>query len=169
MTNKSNGGIFYSWILVAVGAIVQDKDRVLLVKHKKERGGYWQGKWICPGGKLELGEQIEQGIKREVKEETNLEVELIMPLVPFDRIVKPNEPKGLKNRNKSVAPSTFAAKPQTGLHVIYIDYIARLAGGELKAGSDIGEALWVEKGNIPKIWQELHEDTQRLLKIAGIV
>ena len=154
-----------SHILVAVGAIVQDKDRILLVKHKKERGGYWQGKWICPGGELEFGEEI----KREVREETNLEVELITPLVPFDRIVKTNEPKGLQNRNKSVAPSTFAAKPQTSLHVIYIDYIARLAGGELKAGSDIGEALWVEKGNIPKIWRELHEDTQRLLKIAGVV
>ena len=138
-----------SRILVAVGAIVQDKDRILLVKHKKERGGYWQGKWICPGGELELGEEIKEGIKREVKEETNLEVELITPLVPFARIVKTNE--------------------ETSLHVIYIDYIARLAGGELKAGSDIGEALWVEKGNIPKIWRELHEDTQRLLKIAGIV
>ena len=139
-----------SRILVAVGAIIQDdRGKVLLVKHKKERGGYWQGKWICPGGELELGEQIVDGIRREVKEETNLEIELLTPLIPFDRIVK-------------------TAK-ETSLHVIYIDYIARLVGGELKVGSDIGEALWIEKENIPKIWQELHEDTQRLFKIAGIV
>ena len=58
---------------------------------------------------------------------------------------------------------------RTSLHVIYVDYIARLLGGELKVGSDAGEALWVEKKNIPKIWQELHENTQSLLKIAGIV
>jgi 8-oxo-dGTP diphosphatase len=136
-------------ILIGVGAIIQDdKDRILLVKHKKERGGYWQGKWICPGGRLEYGEQIRDGIKREVKEETNLDIELITPLVPFDRIVTSNK--------------------ETSLHVIYIDYIAKLLGGELKAASDVGEALWVEKKEIPKMWQELHEDTQRLLKIAGI-
>jgi 8-oxo-dGTP diphosphatase len=136
-------------ILVAVGAVIEDdKGRILLVKHKQERGGYWQGKWICPGGELEVGEEIKEGIKREVKEETNLEVELVTPLVPFDRIVK--------------------VDGKTSLHVIYIDYVARVVGGELKVGSDAGEALWVDKKNISKMWQELHEDTQSLLKIAGI-
>ena len=136
-------------ILVAVGAVIEDdKGRILLVKHKQERGGYWQGKWICPGGELEVGEEIKEGIKREVKEETNLEVELVTPLVPFDRIVK--------------------VDGKTSLHVIYIDYVARVVGGELKVGSDAGEALWVDKKNISKMWQELHEDTQSLLKVAGI-
>ena len=138
-----------SYILVAVGAVIHDdNDRILLVKHKKERGGYWQGKWICPGGALELGEEIKEGIRREVKEETNLEIELVRPLIPFDRIVKTNK--------------------ETSLHVIYIDYVAKLLGGELKVASDAGEALWVEKGNIAQIWPELHEDTQRLLEIAGV-
>jgi 8-oxo-dGTP diphosphatase len=136
-------------ILVAVGAVIEDdKGRILLVKHKQERGGYWQGKWICPGGELEVGEEIKEGIKREVKEETNLEVELVTPLVPFDRIVK--------------------VDGKTSLHVIYIDYIARLLGSELKVGSDVGEASWVDKKSISRMWQELHEDTQRLLEIAGI-
>jgi len=139
-----------SYVLVAVGAVILDDDnKILLVKHKKERGGYWQGKWICPGGALELGEEIKEGIKREVREETNLEIELVRPLIPFDRIVKTNE--------------------ETSLHVIYIDYVAKLLGGELNVASDVGQALWVEKTNIPQIWPELHEDTQRLLKIAGVV
>ena len=139
-----------SYVLVAVGAVIlDDNDKILLVKHKKERGGYWQGKWICPGGALELGEEIKEGIKREVREETNLEIELVRPLIPFDRIVKTNE--------------------ETSLHVIYIDYVAKLLGGELNVASDVGQALWVEKTNIPRIWQDLHEDTRRLLKIAGVV
>lgn len=136
-------------ILVAVGAIIEDdKGRILLVKHKRERGGYWQGKWICPGGELEYGETIEAGIKREVREETNLEIELVEPLVPFERIVK--------------------ERGEITLHVIYIDYLARLCGGELKVSSDAGEALWIERQDLAEIWKELHEDTQRLLRVAGI-
>jgi len=136
-------------IIVAVGAVIEDdEDRVLLVKHKKERGGYWQGKWICPGGALEPGERIVDGIRREVREETNLEIELVAPLTPFERIV--------------------TSDAETTLHVIYIDYTAKLAGGILRVDSDVGQAIWVEKAKISDVWEQLHEDTQRLLENAGI-
>ncbi len=135
-------------IMIGVGAIIEDgAGRILLVKHRPERGGFWQGRWICPGGELELGETIEDGIKREVKEETRLEIDLLEPLYPFDRIVRSDN--------------------KVSLHVIYIDYRARVIGGELKTGSDIGEAIWVEKEHIP--WEELHDDTKRLLQIAKII
>jgi ADP-ribose pyrophosphatase YjhB (NUDIX family) len=137
-------------ILIGVGAIIEDETgRILLVKHIVDRGGFWQGKWICPGGALEPGETIEEGIKREVKEETQLEIDLLTPLPPFDRIVKSND--------------------ETSLHVIYIDYLARLSGGELKPGSDVGEAIWVKKEHIPEMEGELHDDTKRLLQIAKII
>ena len=137
-------------IMIGVGAVIDDgAGRILLVRHTPQRGGFWQGKWICPGGELEFGETIEEGIKREVREETQLEIDLVTPLCPFDRIVRSNE--------------------KVSLHVIYIDYLARLVGGKLKVGSDIGEAIWVEKKRIPQIWDELHDDTKRLLQIAGIV
>ena len=135
---------------MAVGAVIVDgKGRILLVRHKPERGGFWQGKWICPGGELELGEEIGAGIKREIKEETNLEIDLVKPLTPFDRIVKSAE--GIN------------------LHVVYIDYIANLVGGELEVGSDVGEALWVEKDKLGSLWEELHDDTKKLLELAGMV
>lgn len=136
-------------ILIGVGAVIEDESgRILLVKHRRERGGFWQGKWICPGGELELGETIEEGIKREVMEETQLEIELVAPLHPFDRVVK--------------------TANGVSLHVIYIDYLAKLTGGKLKAGDDVGEAVWVKKEELPRIWEELHDDTKRLLQIAGI-
>ena len=139
-----------SQILVAVGAVIEDdKGRILLVKHKPERGGFWQGKWICPGGELELGEKISEGIKREVKEETNLDIALKKPLVPFERIVSSTE--------------------GTSLHVIYIDYVADLVEGDVKVGSDVGEALWIEKQDIGQIWEDIHDDTKKLLKLAGMV
>ncbi len=137
-------------IMIAVGAVIEDAaGRILLVKHVPERGGFWQGKWICPGGRLEFGETIKEGIKREVREETRLEIDLVAPLHPFERVVSSNG--------------------KVSLHVIYIDYLARVTGGKLKPGSDVGEAIWVEKERIPQIWEELHDDTKRLLQIAKIV
>lgn len=137
-------------MMIGVGAVIEDGEgRILLVKHVPERGGFWQGKWICPGGGLELGETIEEGIKREVMEETQLEIDLVCPLPPFDRIVRSNG--------------------EVSLHVIYLDYLARETGGSLKAGDDVGEVVWVERKHIPDIWEELHDDTKRLLQIAGIV
>ncbi len=137
-------------IMIGVGAVIEDDaGRVLLVKHIPERGGFWQDKWICPGGKLEPGETIQEGIKREVREETRLEIDLVAPLPPFDTIVRAND--------------------KVSLHVIYIDYLARVAEGKLKLGSDVGEAIWVEKKRISPMWGELHQDTRRLLQIAKIV
>lgn len=137
-------------IFIAVGAVIEDeKGRVLLVKHVPERGGFWQGKWICPGGGLKYGETIEQGITREVMEETGLEISLTAPLVPFERVV---EDKG-----------------ETVLHVVYIDWLAKVACGELKVGSDVGEAVWAPREDIPQLWEELHDDTKRLLEIAKLV
>ncbi len=137
-------------IMVAVGAIIEDDEgRLLLVRHTRERGGFWQGKWICPGGRLERGEAISDGIKREVLEETNLEVQLLRPLIPFERIV--------------------TEEGETTLHVIYIDYVAQKVAGALRPGSDVGEARWVAKEGLSALWGELHEDTQRLLRIADVI
>jgi len=139
-----------SEIILAVGAVIEDKDgRILLVKHRTERKGYWQGKWICPGGRLELGETLEEGARREVKEETGLDVELGIQIPAFERIVR----EGAK----------------VALHVVYIDFIARVAGGEFAPASDVGEGRWVTRSEMRGMWGELHEDTQRLMKLAGVV
>jgi len=96
-----------------------------------------------------LGERIEDGVRREVREETSLEIKLISPLAPFDRIVE--------------------SEGQTELHVIYISYLAEKSEGNLKPDSDVGEALWATREDILSIWEDLHEDTRRLFQIANIV
>ena len=140
-----------SGIMVAVGAVVVDREnRVLLVQHVEgKKGGFWYGKWICPGGKLRAGESLVEGAAREVKEETNLELEVSRGPFVFERIVKDGS--------------------RTKLHVIYIDYIAKVAGGELKASSDVGLARWFSRKELDQRWAELHEDTQRLLKESGVL
>jgi 8-oxo-dGTP diphosphatase len=137
-------------IIVAVGAVIlDDADRVLLVKHVPGRKSFWQGKWICPGGRLQVGEGIEAGILREIWEETRLHIRLNRPLVPFERIL--HGESGVR------------------LHVIYIDYLAEKIGGELQPADDVGEAVWVPRLQLPMLGEELHVDTRRLLEIAQVM
>jgi ADP-ribose pyrophosphatase YjhB (NUDIX family) len=137
-------------IIIAVGAVILDAaEQVLLVKHVPERNSFWHGKWICPGGRLQVGEGIEAGIRREVWEETHLDIRLKRPLVPFERIIHGDD--GVR------------------LHVIYIDYLAETVGGILQPGDDVGEAVWIPRLQLAALGEALHEDTRRLLEIAQVM
>ncbi len=58
---------------------------------------------------------------------------------------------------------------KTKLHVIYVDFVANVVGGELKASSDVGLARWFSGEELQERWGELHEDTQRLLRESGVL
>jgi ADP-ribose pyrophosphatase YjhB (NUDIX family) len=135
-------------IIVAVGAVIlNEAGEILLVKHLPEREGFWQGKWICPGGKLELGEPIADGILREVAEETAIDIELTEPVPPFERIHR--------------------VDGRLAFHVIYIDYIARVKGKPIpRCGDDVGEAEWFGPEKLARVWDEVHPDTRTLLALA---
>lgn len=71
------------------GLVVDDNDRVLLMKRgpkSKNQIGYW----TQPGGTVEYGETIEAAIKREIREELDIDVELTRFLCYTDHIM-PNE------------------------------------------------------------------------------
>ncbi len=57
--------------IIGVGAVVIDGSKVLLVRRGQEP---LKGEWSLPGGALELGETLQQGVVREVLEETGLTV-----------------------------------------------------------------------------------------------
>lgn len=73
---------------------------------------------------LELGEKLREGIVREVREETGLEVEVFDVLDVFD----------------SIFPDLDG---RTQYHYVLIDFLCRPVGGQLRAGSDVSEAQWV--------------------------
>ena len=52
-----------------VGALIFHNDKLFLMKSYK-----WHGKWVIPGGHIELGETMQEALKREVKEETALDI-----------------------------------------------------------------------------------------------
>lgn len=58
---------------VVVGGVIEDDDKYLLVREAQAK---CYGKWNIPAGHLEPGESIFDGAKREIKEETNCDVEL---------------------------------------------------------------------------------------------
>lgn len=151
-SGRGNGSLGFAQnaIIVAVGAVILDEaQRILLVKHVPERESFWQGKWICPGGRLQVGEGIEAGIHREIWEETHLHIRLNRPLAPFERIIH--------------------GEGGVRLHVVYIDYLAEKIGGALQPGDDVGEAAWIPRPQLALLGEALHMDTRRLLEIAQLM
>jgi 8-oxo-dGTP diphosphatase len=112
--------------IVGVGAVVVDRERVLLVQRGHEPA---KGKWSLPGGILELGESLVQGVVREVEEESGLAVEAIELIELIDRVDR----------------VSGAAGERVRYHFVIADYLCRVVGGELKAGSDAEAVRWVER------------------------
>ncbi len=108
--------------LVGVGAVIVEDGRVLLVRRGHEP---MKGHWSLPGGLLELGESLADGVVREVKEETGLTVEPVELIELLDRIHRLGE--------------------RVQYHYVIADYLCRVAGGAMQAASDADAAKWVER------------------------
>ena len=107
--------------IVGVGAVIVDGRRVVLVKRRFEP---LAGQWSLPGGRLELGETLEAGLSREMREETGLDVEVGPVVDVFDRILLDPERK-------------------VRYHYVLIDYLCRPIRGSLSHGSDVDAAEFV--------------------------
>lgn len=108
--------------LVGVGAVVIDRGHVLLVRRGTEP---LRGHWSLPGGLIEVGETLIDGIVREVREETGLEVEVVELIELLDRIHRDVE--------------------RIRYHYVIADYLCFVRSGELGAASDAEEVRWVER------------------------
>ena len=113
---------FPSTPLVGVGAVIVEAGRVLLVRRGSEP---LKGHWSLPGGLLEVGESLAEGVKREVREETGLLVEPVELIELIDRIHREGE--------------------RVRYHYVIADYLCRVAGGVLQAASDADAVRWVER------------------------
>jgi|SRR5438105_14143422 len=112
--------------IVGVGAIVLDGDRVLLVKRAHEP---LKGEWSLPGGAVDVGETLEEAIRREVREETCLDVE-VGPIVDvLDRIRY--DPDG-----------------RVKFHYVLVDFLCRRLAGTLHCASDAEDAAWAERADL---------------------
>ena len=117
--------------VVGVGAVVLWNGRVLLVRRGQEP---LKGEWSLPGGALELGETLEEGIVREVLEESGLSVRPVGIVEVFDKIVHDEESGRIR------------------YHYVLVDFLCVLAddtaGDALRCGSDAQDACWAEKSQL---------------------
>lgn len=98
-----------------VGVAVVEDGKLLLIKRGRAPG---RGKWAVPGGKVNRGEPMKEAARREVREETGLDVEV----------------------GEAVWVGEFI---DDTYHIVMIDFAGQVVGGELQAADDAEEVRWV--------------------------
>jgi 8-oxo-dGTP diphosphatase len=112
--------------MVGVGGVVIAKGRALLIR----RGGPpLEGQWSIPGGMLEVGETLLEGVRRELLEETGIEVRVGELIDVFERINLDGDGK-------------------TRYHFVVLDYLCEAVSGEARAGSDVTDVAWAAPSDL---------------------
>jgi len=104
---------------ITVGGLIFNKQgKVFLMSSYK-----WRGKYVIPGGHVELGEKLKDTLRREVKEETGLDISDIEFI----------------NMQEFIFDNAFWKKK----HFIFLDYACRAKSGKIKLNSEGQEYVWV--------------------------
>jgi 8-oxo-dGTP diphosphatase len=111
---------------VGIGVVALRGDSVLLVRRGKPPR---LGSWSLPGGAQRLGERAEEAARRELREETGIEVGPLDLLAVVDGISRDDE-------------------GAIRFHYTIIDYCARWLSGEVRAGGDVTDAVWAAPGDL---------------------
>lgn len=104
----------------AVAAVIYQQDQFLLVKRRNPPSA---GRWSVPGGVQELGERTQEALKREVREETGLDID-VLDLVQAGDVIRWDD------------------EGRIAYHYVILYYLAGPIGGQLQAGDDVSDVGW---------------------------
>lgn len=135
--------------IVGVGGVIIENGRTLLIRRGSEP---LRGEWSIPGGTLELGETLEEGVARELLEETGVHVRVLELIEVFDRIY---------NDSGTIATKS-EQKPR--YHYVIADYLCERTGGEPRAGSDVTDVAYAQEEELARF--HLTETATRILRKA---
>jgi 8-oxo-dGTP diphosphatase len=135
--------------VVGIGGVIIEESRALLIRRGSEP---LRGEWSIPGGTLELGESLEEGVARELLEETGIEVRVLELIEVFDRVFLED---GL---------SGGEAKRRPRFHFVIADYLCERVRGEPRAGSDVTDVAFAREDELPRF--HLTTTATRVLKKA---
>jgi 8-oxo-dGTP diphosphatase len=107
---------------VVVNAVTTHRGKILLGKKEEKEGHPISGEWHFPGGHIDQGEEPEEAVKREIKQETGLEVEV-------HQIV-------------DVTSNTGSDYP------FQVIYHAEADSEDAEAQDDLTDVKWVEPGDV---------------------
>ncbi len=129
--------------IAGVGALVFRGEEVLLIKRGKPPR---EGQWSIPGGAQNLGESVVEAARREVREETGVEIEVKEVIAVVDMV----------NRDDG---------GRVKYHYTLVDLLAEWRAGEATAGDDAAEVAWVPLDRLApyRLWRE----TERVIALAA--
>jgi len=129
--------------IVGVGGVIFDGASVLLAKRGQEPA---KGTWSLPGGAVELGEKVVDALKREIREEIGIEIEVGGLVRVLDRVLCDEEER-------------------IRYHYVIVDYWGWKVSGEPKPGSDTSDIWFVPLEEIQK--KDIHKDVLETILMAA--
>lgn len=135
--------------VVGIGGVIIDQGRALLIRRGSEP---LRGEWSIPGGTLELGETLEEGVARELLEETGVKVRVLEMIEVFDRIFLES---GSLDASHKKTPR---------FHFVIVDYLCERIGGEPRAASDVTDVAFARQEELVRF--HLTETATRVLNKA---
>ncbi len=130
---------------VGVGAVVFRDGCVLLVRRGVEPA---RGLWAIPGGGLKLGETLQQGAEREIREETGIVIRAGAPIFTCDSLERDGNGR-------------------VRFHYVIVDMSADYVSGDVRAADDAVEARWISPAEIRNISPT--KTTLKLLRQIGFI
>jgi 8-oxo-dGTP diphosphatase len=121
--------------IVGIGGVLIHEGRALLIRRGSEP---LLGQWSIPGGSLELAETLEEGVARELLEETGVVVRVGEMIEIFERIFWETPARMVEG----------VARPR--YHYVIVDYLCVWVSGEARAGGDAVEVAWAEEEELEK-------------------
>ncbi len=123
---------------VVVGVLIyNNKNEIFLAKCSK-----WKNKWVVPGGHLEYGETLDNCVKREVKEETDLDITKIKLI--------------------STQESVFSKEFHEKRHMIFLDFAAKARTNDIKLNKELQEYKWISPRKALSL--DINKSTRKFIK-----